>query len=167
MTIENNSQNNSLSPISALFIALSAIKQDPLLKAQSRGVRKLLVTEIFTSKENLAQQETWQAPQNNEKCPVLLTKDFEMSVFNKSAKQDRHYHKIATEIYLVIEGQMIIEVEGQDYLLCLGDSLVINPGSVHLVKSNQEDFICYVFTFNCLGVADKFVINENLAAKKN
>ncbi|MBI4854602.1 MAG: cupin domain-containing protein [Acidobacteria bacterium] len=157
MSIENH-KNNSHLALSSLLIKLSAIKQDPALAPSARGARKLLITELFNEKENLAQEEIWQAPKIGEKCSVLLTKDFEMSVFNQTASQDRHYHKIATEIYLVIEGSMLIEVEKKDHLLFLGDSIVVNPGSVHLVKPNQEKFLCYVFALNCKGIEDKFVI---------
>lgn len=149
-----------MSTLSALLVKLSALKDDLALKPQARGARKLLVTELFSSKENLAQEPIWQAPKNNEKCQVLLTKDFEMSVFNQDSTQDRHYHKFATEIYLVIEGTMLIEVENQDYSLSLGDSIIINPRTIHLVKSNQQDFLCYVFAFNCQGLTDKYIVNQ-------
>lgn len=153
MSIKNHLEN-----LPSLLVKFSSIKKDPALGSNSRGARKLLITELFENKEELAQNEIWQAPKIDEKCSVLLTKDFEMSIFNQTAKQDRHYHKLATEIYLVIEGKMFIEVENKDYLLSLGDSIVVNPGSVHLVKPSQENFIAYVFSFNCKGIEDKFIV---------
>jgi quercetin dioxygenase-like cupin family protein len=152
------STKNHLENLSSLLVKLSAIKRDPALDLKERGARKLLITELIENKEKLAQDEIWQAPEINEKCSVLLTKDFEMSIFNQAAKQDRHYHKLGTEIYLIVEGKMLIEVENKDYLLSLGDSIVVNPGSVHLVKPSQENFIAYVFSFNCKGVEDKFIV---------
>lgn len=151
-------QENKLSFLPSLLIRLSTIKNDLALQAQARGARKLVVTEIFTDKEEIAQNSVWKAPEDREKCPVLQTNDFEVSVFNQEAKQDRHFHKLATEIYLVIEGKMVMEIEHCEYILFPGDSIIINPNSVHLVKSCQEQFLCYVFSFNCAGISDKYLV---------
>lgn len=80
--------------------------------------------------------------------------DTEVAVFNQNAKQDRHYHNEGTEIYMVLEGKMETEVAGQNYLLVVGDMIVVNPGAVHEVKRNTN-FICPVITVNCEGLSDK------------
>ena len=159
MVKENNfTKKSSFLRLNSLFIALSELKKDESLLPQARGARKLAVTKLFPANEEIAKEDFWQAPQDNKKCPVLVTKDFEIAVFNQYANQDRHYHKTATEVYLVIEGEMSIEVEDKNYLLLQGDTIVINPGSIHLVKPSQKQFLCYVFTFNSEGVKDKFVV---------
>lgn len=71
------------------------------------------------------------------------------------AKQTRHWHKIGTEIYLLLEGAMAIEVEGSEYRLQPGDMIVVNPGAHHKVSRDGE-FLCRVITVNCGGPDDRY-----------
>ncbi len=142
----------------ALFVALDAAKTDPALAAGGRGARKILVTEIYPESETDATVVTWQPPApdgGGDPCHVLMTHDTEVAIFNQHASQDRHRHHAATEIYMVLEGRMTIEVEGHDYALAAGDMVVVNPGATHLVKSEGARFLCRIVTVNCGGARDK------------
>ena len=141
----------------AFLVRKSAIWNDPVFQEGGRGARKLLVTEVYDGKEHEAQDAKWKAPAEHETCPVQLMPDTEVAVFNHETPQDRHFHKQGTEIYMVIEGQVTIEVDSKDYLLDPGDMLVVNPCSIHEVKPGKNDFLCRVITVNCGGVDDKFV----------
>src|SRR3990167_4608890 len=94
----------------ALFVTLAETKRDPALA--TRGDRKLLVTEVYVGKEIEATKVPWSP---DVPCPVQLMKDTESAVFSQVAKQTRHLHKIGTEIYLLLEGAMTIEVESSEY----------------------------------------------------
>ena len=141
----------------ALFIRLDAMRNDPALQPGRRGARKLLVTELHEAKEETAWHIVWTPPQGSDKCPVQLMPDTEIGVFTHLASQDRHHHQKGTEIYMVIEGEMIIEVEGASYLLSAGDMIVVNPEARHEVKPQGKEFLCRVVTVNCGGVSDKHV----------
>src|SRR5215216_232600 len=140
----------------ALLVTLREAKSDPALRPGGRGARKIVVTEIYSSKEKMASEISWSAPAALDKTAVLVMKDSEVAVFNHRASQDRHYHKIGTEIYIVLEGRMIIEVEGTDYTLAAGDMIVVNPSAAHEVKPEEAEFICRVVTVNCGGASDKY-----------
>jgi quercetin dioxygenase-like cupin family protein len=142
----------------ALFVTLEAVNRDTVLQSGNRGARKILVTEVFSAKEEKAIQDVWESTTANGKCPVVETKDTEIAVFNQNASQDKHYHKIGTEIYMVLEGNMIIDVAGKLYTLWPGDMIVVNPESVHEVKPEGTKFLCRVITTNCGGVADKYKV---------
>ncbi len=147
------------SNLSSLLIKLDEVKKDPALKPNHRGARKILVTELYPNKEKIALESLWHAPENETSLTsVLLGNKTEIAVFNQYAKQDKHYHKLATEVYLLLEGTMVIEVEGQDYILSAKDTIVINPMAVHLVKPNKEDFLCMVLSSNCIGTSDKYLV---------
>jgi mannose-6-phosphate isomerase-like protein (cupin superfamily) len=148
-----------MSAVPALFVSLDAVRSDPALAPGARGARKLLVTEVYRQKERPAIQPIWEPPQGEDLCPVLQTKDTEVAVFNERAAQDRHFHRIGTEIYMVLEGTMLIEVENQPYWLGAGDMIVINPGVCHEVKPEGTQFLCRVVTVDCGGTADKFLCN--------
>lgn len=158
--MKNNSlKNQNFANLPALLLTLAELKKDLALKPNGRGARKLLVTELYPNKETIATESLWQAS-NNKDLPslVLLGNNTELSIFNQYATQDRHYHKLATEIYLLLEGTMTIEVEGQDYILLEKDTIVINPGAIHLVKPGSENFLCLVISSNSNGISDKYVL---------
>ena len=144
--------------LSALLVTLEATKKDANLQAGGRGARKILVTELYPNKEGEAVEVEWHPPASSDKCPVQVMKDTEVAVFTHLASQDRHYHEIGTEIYLVLEGEMIVEVEAKDYCLSTGDMIVVNPTAVHRVKPKGTEFICRVVTANCGGASDKYVV---------
>lgn len=77
--------------------------------------------------------------------------------FNQLAPQRRHFRAAATEIYAVLEGRMLMEVEGEHYVLNPGESIVVNPGSRHEVTVDGSQFLCQVIVANCQGRLDKFL----------
>ena len=100
-----------------------------------------------------------------DECPVQkipnhsdISAGTEIAVFNELARQDRHHHKVGTEIYIVVEGRMIIEIDDIHYPLSVGDMVIVNPGTVHEVKPAGTQFLCRVLTVNCKGDEDKYVI---------
>lgn len=137
----------------AILFSLEAVKNDPAL--QTRGDRKILVTELYPEKEELATQPYWRHSMPSGRCPVLVMPDTESAVFTQAANQTRHCHRIGTEIYVLIQGRMTIEVEGAHYTLAPGDTIVVMPGAYHQI-SREGQFLCRVFTVNCGGVADRY-----------
>lgn len=143
--------NILMNPPAVLF-SLHATKNDPALR--TRGERKNLVTELRASQE-AASESHWCHQTSSGKCPVLLMRDAESAVFTQLAEQARHCHKIGTEIYVLLEGSMIIEVEGTDYMLLPGDAIVVLPGAYHQIRRKGE-FLCRVVTVNCGGAKDRY-----------
>ncbi|MBI5685513.1 MAG: cupin domain-containing protein [Verrucomicrobia bacterium] len=139
----------------ALLVTLKASKQDPAL--QTRGDRKILVTGIRPDSEEEAATALWRASSPPAKCPVVTMRDTELAIFTERAKQTRHCHKIGTEIYTLLEGEMIIEAAGERYTLHPGDTLVVKPGIWHEVKRDSR-FHCQVVTANCAGAQDRHEI---------
>jgi quercetin dioxygenase-like cupin family protein len=146
-----------MNQLPALLVKLESLKQDPAHDPGKRGARKILVTELFPEKETEAVIVEWNPPAGAERCPVQVTENIEVAMFTQNASQDRHFHKIGTDIYTVLEGEMRIEVEGKDYVLLAGDMLVVNPGAVHEVKPEGTNFLCRVITPNCIGSSDKYL----------
>lgn len=99
----------------------------------------------------------WQPPLKGAKSSIFESGSqcFEVSTFNQFTTQDRHYHKEATEIYIVLEGQMSILVEGDIIALDQGDEIIILPGTWHHVLGGNR-FLARVHTINCHGDCDKY-----------
>ena len=142
--------------IEALIVRKNIAKTDLVLHAGGRGTRKILVTALQNGKERLVDGVEWEPPVNLEKCPVQIMADTEVGLFNQLALQKRHFHRKGTEIYTVLDGEMAIEVKGKKYKLKEGDMIVVNPSSVHEVKTETE-FLCHVVTVNCGGAKDKII----------
>ena len=143
---------------SHLFIPLKAVQNDPALLVGNRGERKILVTRLYPESEVESADCEWSPKCLPELCPVQVMADTEVAVFNQHARQERHFHLKGTEIYTVFKGEMFIESGGKEYLMRPGDSLVINPGTVHLVKPAGAEFLCQVVTVHCNGRPDKVVV---------
>lgn len=142
----------------AFLIALSSVKNDPAMEPGKRGARKIVVMDINLANEKEATNIQWAPPREGEKAQVEAVPDMELAFFNHIASQDCHYHKIATEIYMVAEGTMVIEVAETDYTLSSGDMIIVNPNTVHQVKSDGIEFICGVVSINCGGASDKYIV---------
>ena len=143
--------------IPALLVTVTTSKTDAALWPPippNRGDRKIIVTEVYRDKEEIATNVVWRPKAASGKCPVLLMPDTEFAVFTHHAKQTRHCHMIGTEIYTVVEGQMTIEVEGTLHTLNPGDMIIVRPGAFHEVKRETE-FLCHVITLNCGGSKDR------------
>ena len=139
----------------ALYVRRSALDDDAALQPGRRGARKLLVTKLFKT-ECEATDPVWQA--DAQRCPVQVMPDTELAAFTHLASQDRHYHNVGTEIYMLISGSVIVEAKGVNYPLVAGDMLVVNPRVVHEVKATGVEFLCRVVTLQCEGDKDKFVV---------
>ncbi len=61
--------------------------------------------------------------------PSLLKDDFEVGIQSYSVleRHERHFHKIATEINLVLEGLCLFTIDNTEYILGQGDIIVVEP----------------------------------------
>ncbi|MFY0690236.1 MAG: cupin domain-containing protein [Cyclobacteriaceae bacterium] len=139
-----------------MIIKKSEINKDPQLAESARGDRKVMVTELYTQHESLLTATEWKAPDSNQKCSVLQSDNTEIAYFNQHAKQDKHYHKMGTEIYHVISGCMTISVDNNTHTLSPGDTIVVKPDEVHQILSTGQ-FLSMVITCQCGGASDKYI----------
>jgi mannose-6-phosphate isomerase-like protein (cupin superfamily) len=143
----------------AVVFRLDEVRKDPALI--DPGDRKQIVTQIYPDVEKPIECSEWKPCSPSEKCPVLMMNDTESAVFTEKVKQDRHYHATGTEIYLVLEGRMKIEVEDALYDLAAGDMIVVSPNAWHHVKQDSK-FLCRVITVNCKGTSDKYTASRSV-----
>jgi quercetin dioxygenase-like cupin family protein len=50
----------------------------------------------------------------------------------------RHYHRQAEEIYLIVEGDGTLEVDGETAAVVPGDAILIPPGAWHELVAGSE-----------------------------
>ncbi|MCP4612818.1 MAG: cupin domain-containing protein [Planctomycetes bacterium] len=144
--------------ISHLIIRKSKAKDDFKLKTKNLNGRKVMVNCIRPDKSRHIEKPEWEPPKNeHEKSNILETGcgGIEIATCNQKTVQKRHFHKIATEIYSVLEGHLIIEVNGKIVELDCGDEIIILPETMHKVIP-ETDFMARVHTVNCHGTSDKY-----------
>ena len=58
-------------------------------------------------------------------------------------RTERHYHKVAEELYLILEGAGEIELDGERRMVGPGDAILIPPGARHTIKATEPlRFLC-------------------------
>jgi mannose-6-phosphate isomerase-like protein (cupin superfamily) len=148
-------RQNETPRIPALLVTLDSVRKDPALQPGGRGDRKIVVTTLYPETEVNAVTLCWSAGSESSKTPVQVMADLEVAVFNHHARQTRHWHNRGTEIYMVLEGEMFIWVQGEEHVLRTGDMIVVSPGAEHEVLSKRTEFLCRVVSVHCSGKVDK------------
>ena len=130
-----------------------------------RGIaeQKVLVSERWVSEVPLRNID-WRPVAESGQRQVQVSPGVELAVFDQRASQDRHYHRHATEFYCVLEGLMEIEAAGTVRALAAGDTIVVNPWTLHEVKRDRA-FVAAVFTANSGGRDDKYVPRVRIRAE--
>lgn len=56
---------------------------------------------------------------------------------------DRHYHKLSEEFYFLLEGEGLMEIDGETLRVGPGDAILIPPGAWHQIKAESGlRFLC-------------------------
>ncbi len=79
----------------------------------------------------------------------------------------RHFHRIERELFLVVNGELDIEIDGVHQILKTGESVAIAPGRVHQLKSAGSSpvrLLC--FNFPAFNPEDMHCV-ENLSERKD
>ena len=135
---------------------IAAARRDPKAYLGNRGDQKVVITYRYSGVESLGDV-IWTALAPNGKRHYEVAAGVEFALFDERAKQSRHYHRRATEVYTVLEGEMNIEVAGVEYTLAVGESIIVNPWSAHEVKKTAH-FLAQVVTANSSGLNDKHIV---------
>jgi mannose-6-phosphate isomerase-like protein (cupin superfamily) len=142
------------SSVRVLTIPREAVAADEAMGDGGVGKRKIVVTEQFEG-ERPVSETRWRPPVDCDAAAVLGTADLELSYFNEQAPQDRHLHRMATEIYTVQSGEMRIWASNEVYTLGAGDAIVILPDTWHQVLPTPgTPFCCQVIAAN-VSIHDK------------
>jgi len=56
---------------------------------------------------------------------------------------ERHYHKVSEEFYYLLKGSGIMEIDGEEREVTVGDSILIPAGAWHQIRATEEmQFLC-------------------------
>lgn len=68
-----------------------------------------------------------------------------------------HYHKRATEFYIVMEGEGMMTVDGDTFPIAAGTVVKLDPGSIH---SSKGDLLVLVIGVPDIGEDDLFFVEN-------
>ena len=58
-------------------------------------------------------------------------------------KTERHYHKLSEEFYYVLEGEGLMEIDGEERQVGVGDAVLIPAGAWHQIRADKPmRFLC-------------------------
>lgn len=56
---------------------------------------------------------------------------------------ERHYHKASEELYFLLEGSGVMEIDGASRPVSVGDAILIPPGAWHQISATTDlRFLC-------------------------
>ena len=95
-------------------------------------VRNIAEAEPFTTKDGSTIRELLGIPT----APVRNQSLAEATLAAGQAT-DRHYHRVAEEIYFITEGGGLMEVDGVQRRVAPGDAILIPPGAWHQLTADS------------------------------
>ena len=61
----------------------------------------------------------------------------------EGAATDRHHHKISEEFYYILEGSGLMEIDGVERQVGVGDTILIPAGAWHQIRATEAlRFLC-------------------------
>ena len=101
-------------------------------------VRKLAEQAPFTTKDG----STIRSILDRSNAPVAHQSLAEATL-PEGALTDLHHHKASEEFYFILEGQGVMEVDGQERTVGPGDAILIPPGAWHRIRAlTSIRFLC-------------------------
>ena len=81
-----------------------------------------------------------------ETCGSRLV-DFRISVYQPMSHVEPHFHRVQEQIYHVIDGEGLMELDGERSVMGPGDFVFIPPGVVHAIyNTGTTDLTFFVVT---------------------
>ena len=61
-------------------------------------------------------------------------------------RTDRHHHKVSEEMYYLVEGQALMEIDGEERAVRAGDAILIPVGAWHQITNAGADDMRMIVT---------------------
>jgi len=131
-------------------LVIRTSKVDDALRDEPRGLRKVVVPELYPDKEILHRATEWESlgfDKENpvKKKPVVESDLLQLSYFNKNARQKSHWHGHQIEIYSVIRGRLSVALKDVDNdadfetYFDIERTVIIPPRFCHRVRIEKSE----------------------------
>ena len=75
----------------------------------------------------------------NPRNSSLLNQSLAEATLPPRGATERHYHRRAEEIYFIVEGTGLMELDGDEREVRPGDAILIPPGAWHRIEATGEE----------------------------
>lgn len=80
----------------------------------------------------------------------------------------KHFHRIEKEVFIVAQGVLDIEIDGECKLLKVGESIEIFPGQIHQLKSALDQLVRVLcFSFPAFDPKDMYFVSSTIDNKES
>ena len=97
-----------------------------------------------------AEHYTWGGPNGNDCEGWHLVRTAELSIIEErmpaGASEVRHHHVRARQFFYVLEGELSLEVEGDEVLMRKGEGVEIGPGVTHQAINRSGASVRFLVT---------------------
>jgi mannose-6-phosphate isomerase-like protein (cupin superfamily) len=97
-----------------------------------------------------AEHYTWGGPSGNDCDGWHLVQTAELSIIEErmpaGASEVRHHHVRARQFFYVLEGELNLEVEGDEVLILAGEGVEIAPGVAHQAINRSGASVRFLVT---------------------
>jgi mannose-6-phosphate isomerase-like protein (cupin superfamily) len=97
-------------------------------------VRNLADAEPFETKDGSTIRELLGLPTS----PLVRNQSLAEATLAPGQATERHYHRESEEIYFLLEGGGLMEVDGESREVGPGDAVLIPPGARHTLRAGPE-----------------------------
>lgn len=97
---------------------------------------------------------------------IVHTEKFGIVSFDNIGVTGRHYHIKLEEVYLILSGEIIVEVKEKGENICRrvelkrGDVLLLQPGDVHKIIETSKENKLLVFCIPDWQEEDEIIVDE-------
>ena len=65
------------------------------------------------------------------------------ATIDKGNSTERHFHKVSEEFYFLLDGEGVMEIDGETRTMCPGDAVLIPAGAWHQITATSDlRFLC-------------------------
>jgi mannose-6-phosphate isomerase-like protein (cupin superfamily) len=97
-----------------------------------------------------AEHYTWGGPQATDCDGWHLVKTPDHSIIEErmppGTREQRHLHRHARQFFHVLDGELVLEVESEEFILSVGEGLEIAPGKVHQAINRSVTAVRFLVT---------------------
>jgi mannose-6-phosphate isomerase-like protein (cupin superfamily) len=106
------------------------------------------MTQIISAET--AEHYIWGGPQGTDCDGWHLVKTPDLSIIEErmpsGTQEQRHLHRRARQFFLVLEGELVLEVEREEFVLGPGEGLEIAPGKAHQAINCSSSAVRFLVT---------------------
>jgi mannose-6-phosphate isomerase-like protein (cupin superfamily) len=108
-----------------------------------------------------AEHYTWGGPQGTDCDGWHLLKTPDLSIIEErlppGTREQRHLHRHARQFFLLLEGELVLEIEREEFVLGAGEGLEIAPEQAHQAINRSSSAVRFLVTSQPPSHGDRIV----------